>query len=415
MSAVSTLAPKILVLGAGVSGLAFAAAAARFGLQVKVFEKLPEFSPPNAGATMWWSALHALEGIHLLDQVLAKTVTAPSTISIIDSTNTSTILPARANAWHSPWGAQPPLQTAIHLRDLQEVFIKCAGTRSIHYGRSVILVDQDSERVRLQFEDGSIEEGDVLVAADGLDSFVRTLLYPPPPVQYRMSASRCWQGMLTQPGRISFEQLRTGYLQFKGVDLQFSIYPLNRSHVYWTAKARKSSWSSSGSSDNLTTMFQHFPAQVTELLSLTPAADIHEVKCCDFEPLKSWNQGRITFTGDSVHPTMLFPDISLAIESSVVLAYLLSEFPLKVALDTYWSTRRGRTANVNRLAYAQDHKRDWKVFTAFGELLRQKTIAYTALRKASAYDPWSAVGFHGSARPAVKVTQPDKLPPGWQW
>ncbi|MDX3128568.1 PucR family transcriptional regulator ligand-binding domain-containing protein [Streptomyces europaeiscabiei] len=71
--------------------------------------------------------------------------------------------------------------TAVNRRTLRQIM--AVGLEDVlHFGRTVSGYEADEDGVRLLFEDGSSATGDVLVAADGINSVVRGQLLPEVPV-----------------------------------------------------------------------------------------------------------------------------------------------------------------------------------------------------------------------------------------
>ncbi|WP_234441071.1 hypothetical protein [Streptomyces scabiei] len=71
--------------------------------------------------------------------------------------------------------------TAVNRRTLRQIM--AVGLEDVlHFGRTASGYEADEDGVRLLFEDGSSATGDVLVAADGINSVVRGQLLPEVPV-----------------------------------------------------------------------------------------------------------------------------------------------------------------------------------------------------------------------------------------
>ena len=65
-------APRAIVVGAGIGGLAAAVALRLAGLDVRVLERAPELAEVGAGLSLWPNALRALDVLGLGDRVRAS-------------------------------------------------------------------------------------------------------------------------------------------------------------------------------------------------------------------------------------------------------------------------------------------------------------------------------------------------------
>ncbi|KAI9239616.1 MAG: hypothetical protein BYD32DRAFT_222534 [Podila humilis] len=59
--------------------------------------------------------------------------------------------------------------------DLYDLLLRLIPKEHIHMGTKVVSFEQDSEQVSIQCADGSMHQGDILVAADGAYSAIRHL------------------------------------------------------------------------------------------------------------------------------------------------------------------------------------------------------------------------------------------------
>jgi 2-polyprenyl-6-methoxyphenol hydroxylase-like FAD-dependent oxidoreductase len=86
---------------------------------------------------------------------------------------------------------------AVHRADLQELLVRVVGERTLRLGAEVKAFEQDESGVRVLFADGSQEDADILVGADGLRSRVRAVLFGPEEPRYAGYTS--WRAVV-EPG-----------------------------------------------------------------------------------------------------------------------------------------------------------------------------------------------------------------------
>ena len=162
-------ARRILVIGAGVGGISIARALLRDGHDVTVFEQRPDMRPGGGAVTIWPNGSTVLEQLGVDMNGAGQLL---STVRIATSTG-HPLVTIDLNAIVDRLGApvrQVPRR--VLLGRLLEGFpadrIRCnfraVGVLSSHDG------------VRVQFEDGSSADGDLLIGADGLHSMVRNVV-----------------------------------------------------------------------------------------------------------------------------------------------------------------------------------------------------------------------------------------------
>jgi 2-polyprenyl-6-methoxyphenol hydroxylase-like FAD-dependent oxidoreductase len=160
------MARQILVIGAGISGLATAVALQRHGLNVTVIEEGFDISS-GAGISIWPNALAALDEIGLGDAVR-------------DSGGRVT---AGALRWRDgTWLRRPARErlvkalgeplVVIRRSALTEILADALADDTLHNGLAVRELDTTADGVRVRLSDSSTREADAVVGADGTRSVV---------------------------------------------------------------------------------------------------------------------------------------------------------------------------------------------------------------------------------------------------
>ena len=160
---------RILVVGAGVGGISIARGLLRDGHDVTVFEKRPDMRPGGGAVTIWPSGSTVLEqlGVDMdgAGQLLSTVRIVTSTERPLVNIDVNTI----ADRLRGPVRMVP---RRVLLDRLLEGFpaerIRCNSRAAAAFNTR--------DGVRIQFEDGSRAEGDLLIGADGLHSTVRELI-----------------------------------------------------------------------------------------------------------------------------------------------------------------------------------------------------------------------------------------------
>jgi FAD-dependent urate hydroxylase len=209
--------------------------------------------------------------------------------------------------------------------------------------------------VRIDFEDGSSAEGDMLIGADGLHSMVRDIAGARPA---KPTGWCSWQGLVTLPG-VAEEDVA---LQVIGEHGNVGLWPAGGCDVQWWFDLR---WSPDfvrpeRPIDMIRSKFTGWSDLVDRVLATLTDDDLsrspfphfrHPIPC-------SPRHGAVTLLGDAAHtmPPVLAQGTNQALLDTMVLCKALSDFrnaaigsngDISSALRWYEKTRRRRVAAVS--------------------------------------------------------------------
>jgi 2-polyprenyl-6-methoxyphenol hydroxylase-like FAD-dependent oxidoreductase len=187
---------RVLIVGGGIGGLAAAVALQRVGIAAAVFERAPVLTAVGAGLSLWSNAMLALRRLRLEAPALA----AGSPIE-----RTRTFLPGGellGGEDFAAFGAEAGASSiCLRRAALQRLLLKAAlarDPRSVATGRECGGFVAGPNGVAALFRDGSRENGDILVGADGIHSIVRAQLFGPE--KLRPAGCLAWRGIADGPG-----------------------------------------------------------------------------------------------------------------------------------------------------------------------------------------------------------------------
>jgi 2-polyprenyl-6-methoxyphenol hydroxylase-like FAD-dependent oxidoreductase len=172
---------KVLVVGAGLGGLALAQALHVAGVDVQVYERdhSPWDRPQGYRLHLEADALNALrevlpDGLHQLFEATAMR-TQPYTTILTTGLDVAKRIPTDDGQDPRFWpgaGAGDPVHCNVDRATVRQILLTGLDDRC-HFGRRLAGYDSDPDGVTVTFDDGTTATGDVLVGADGIRSAVR--------------------------------------------------------------------------------------------------------------------------------------------------------------------------------------------------------------------------------------------------
>lgn len=327
----------MLVVGAGITGLATAVALQRRGFEVSVVEARADVSS-GTGISIWPNALAALDEIGLGDAVRA----AGGRVT------------AGAVRWHDgTWLRRPAADRMVRALGEPLVVIRRAAltgilTAALHpgtieYGVAVQTIDADGTRVELT--DGSVRTAAAVIGADGVDSVVARHLNGP--LARRYAGYTAWRGVAEH---VIAPELAG---ETMGAGIEVGHVPLGLDHTYWfaTQRAPQGQVAALGELAHLRQLFGTWAEPIPTLLATTKPAELLRNDLYDRVPARHWARGRVVVAGDAAHP--MRPHLGQGgcqgLEDAAVLAALVGrERDVAAAFERFESRRRRRVSAIVR-------------------------------------------------------------------
>jgi 6-hydroxynicotinate 3-monooxygenase len=366
---------NVAIIGAGMGGLATAAALRKVGIDVTVYEQAKQFVRLGAGIQVGCNAMKVLRGLGL-EQRMRKQSFYPRSWNNRDwRTGEVKFDMIFGESAEAKFGAPYLL---AHRGDLHAALASAVPEELVKLNHKLVGLDEISDGVRLTFADGTTATADAVVGADGVHSLVRDILFETAPVQYtgRIAYRTTYPAALLNGERID------DCTKWWGEDRHIVIYYVkpDRSEIYLVTSQpepefRIESWSAKGDVSELRKAFAGFDRQVEQVLAACP--DVHKWAIVDREALDRWAEGKVTLLGDACHPMTPYmaQGAAMAIEDAAVLSRCLDGVDrdgIADAFSRFEATRRERTSRVQATSRANT----W---------LKQKTDADWVY----AYDAWT--------------------------
>ncbi|KAK5562680.1 hypothetical protein LTR43_011720 [Exophiala xenobiotica] len=358
-------APKrplnVIIVGAGIAGLALAGLMGRSGHKVIVMEAAPNIADVGAGITCSPNLTRLLSRWGL-DPSLRKHTNVLSQITLRRWEDgrflgAAPLMPG-AEAKH---GAP---QYVLHRADLHRTLMEEAETVCDIHTNSMV-TSLDFHKASATLSDGNVFEADLIVGADGMKSTCRRLIYQRLGLLDKAIPTGDAAFRVCIPlDRVMDPELR-GFVtapvatRWMGDSRHVQAYPIRHGNLYnmvmchpdtgfaeesWTAKASKQK------------ILDHFgswdPLRLGKLLELIPDDNIMEWRLCQHDPLPTWVIGKVVLIGDACHPMLPYvaQGAAQAIEDVAVLHLAVNRASnpedLSVLLKAYQLARKPRSEYI---------------------------------------------------------------------
>lgn len=312
---------KIAIIGGGIGGLTTAIALQKKGFNTKIYEAALEIR--EAGAGLWVAAnavaiyekLGIVEDIKSAGNSLITGGIGDHKGRVISKIDFNRIIKNYGNG-----------TIAMHRGKLQAVLLRHVEEGSVVVGKRLKSLTDTEGVVQLQFEDGTTDECDIVIGADGVKSVVRQALFGDIPLRY--SGQTCWRGIAPVHLKDTKNSLELWGTQ---AGLRASYSQVNENEVYWyiTLKERPNiTQKASQIKSYLMKLVAEFDSEIQDLVSKTPENAILHNDLYDFKPISTWYKGNCVLIGDAAHATTpnLGQGACQAIEDAYALAQCLAKY-----------------------------------------------------------------------------------------
>lgn len=360
---------RVGIIGGGIGGTALAVSLLQRGIEVRIFERAPQFGVVGAGIQVTPNAVKVLKALGLFDRAMQSAFLPHAIVgrnwrSARESFRTP-LLDTCPTLYDAPF-------LHMHRADLQDVFVGALPDGTVAFGKTCVSVRQTGESAIAVFDDGSEFEADLIVGADGIHSPIRGAIFGAEAP--RFTGHMCYRAVVPCDGP----------LDFVSPDSSFWLGPNSHVVTYYVSGGKgvnivavaetsdwvAESWNVPSSKAELLGAFKGWHPNIEKLFGRVE--DVFKWGLFDRDPMKTWSQGRVTLLGDAAHPMLPFlsQGAAMAIEDAYVLAAALSAHPSDVsaALRDYEAERLPRTSRVQ--LEARERGRTYHLPSAFAQAKR---------------------------------------------
>lgn len=375
----STSAKRVLIAGGGIAGLATGLAFQQRGWGVQVVEQAEALREVGAGIQISPNGMKVLRALGLEGEILARGFLPEALEMRLGRSGFRLFrLPIKTQAqyrWRAPY-------VHIHRADLIDILARALEVRapgSVRLGAEVEGLSAGGHGLMLQ--GGETIEADVVIAADGLRSALRTAAFGEQPA--RFTGMMAWRGTVpvsalqqgerppptacvwAGPGRhvVSYYVAKGQMVNFVGVVEKDASSPEDLD-----------SWRTSGQLETALQDFIGWHPTVTKMIQ--SAQGLSQWALFDRPPSTQWVKGPMALVGDAAHPMLptFAQGACQGLEDAWTVATLVhrAEEDINAGLNAYAALRQPRTRAIQHRAMrnARDfhHQPGFEQFRAYGTL-----------------------------------------------
>lgn len=334
---------KVVVIGAGIGGLTAGIALKQAGYEVEIYDRVKEMRPVGAGISLWSNGVKVLNRLGLGEKmakiggVMERMEYRTKSGELINDID---LMPLIHQVGQRPY--------PVARRDLQTMLVE-AFPGEVKLDHKCIGVEENETGITATFENGHQATGDLLVAADGVRSILRTYVLGEE-VQPKYGGYINWNGLVAADEDLA---PKNSWAIYVGDHKRASLMPVAGDRFYFFFDVPLPKGTPANPDNYKTELREHFQGWAKPVQLLIDRLDPYAVarpEIHDVGPIERFVRGRVALLGDSAHATC--PDLGQggcqAMEDGLVLTnYLITtNLGVEYALKRYEMERKERANAV---------------------------------------------------------------------
>ncbi|MEN3403861.1 NAD(P)/FAD-dependent oxidoreductase [Brucella melitensis] len=304
----------MLIVGAGISGLALARALWQFDIETRILDKRNQHAEAGLAINLPGNAIQALERLGLKEQVDA--LGYPTKRREYRTAKGKLLFSVNETDF---WGERHQPRCILR-SDLLRILQEGNSQDNLLYGKEVVEISQDAGRVSVALSDNETMETACLIGADGINSITRTLAFNGNAVRAAALSNFSWRFMAPNPG-VDCWSLWVGS---KSIIL---LIPVSEQSVYvWATLTGNRT--DSGQVRLSGEHFSDFPSDLRSIIenAVKTPQDVYNSPLQEVR-MDRWSAGNVLLLGDAAHATapVWAQGAALGMEAALTLAKLVSQ------------------------------------------------------------------------------------------
>ncbi|GAA2165831.1 2-polyprenyl-6-methoxyphenol hydroxylase-like FAD-dependent oxidoreductase [Humibacillus xanthopallidus] len=335
---------RVLIVGGGIAGGVAALALRQRGVDVVVVEQRAEMGGVGHGITLQGNALKAFHSVGVFERIAERGFPfAHLRMRSADGDHVIAEIPT------PPMGGTevPPTMGALRgdVADVLADEVVRAGV-DVRLARTVTALDDRGDSVVVALSDGTTEEVDLVIGADGIRSQVRGMIgIEAEPQTVGMGI---WRVVAERPEEMDCSELYYGGPKFKA-----GYTPISEDHCYAFLLEENLDRSFVGEKPNGKVLKEHGAGyggtwgKVRDSIADDAVVNYQWIEAVQIDG--PWHRGRVVLIGDAAHacPPLIAQGAAMSAEDGVVLADVIATSDsVEQALDTFMERRGPRVGLV---------------------------------------------------------------------
>lgn len=337
---------RIAIIGGGIGGLVAGLALRKAGHNPVIYERATAFAEVGAGISLSPNAVSGLEWLGMTE-FLTGNANEPLDQFLLHGENGDLLRAIDRRTCRETYGAA---YYQMHRADLLAELVRRFGTGNCRFAKQLIGAEQAGSDLSLAFADGTTVSADIVIAADGLRSIMRDILFETPAPVF--SGHVAWRALIPAD-KLGPEAVARSNINHIGAGRNLVTYPVRGTDLVNMVALTRSddwaeeSWSAKASKAELAEYFTGWAPYVENVIAAVPDYELYRWGLFIRTPLQQWKQGPIALLGDAAHPMLPYmgQGASSAIEDGIVLGRCFAaESDPERALALYQKSRVERAA-----------------------------------------------------------------------
>lgn len=347
---------KIAVIGAGLGGAAAGALLQQAGYDTRVYEQASAFSRLGAGIHLGPNVMKVMRRIGIEDRLNDMGSHPDHWFSRDGKTGEYLSRIPLGDFAREEYGAA---YITVHRGDLHELMVSTLDQERLYFGKRLVDVDDTGDKVIMTFSDGTTDEADLVIGADGVNSRIREKLLGPEEPTY--------SGWVAHRAIISAEKLKAYDLDFEACvkwwseDRHMMVYFVtgDEKEYYYVTGVPEPEWNHGtsfvdSSRDEMRKAFEGYHPTVQALIDCTET--VSKWPLLERTPLPLWHDNRLVLLGDACHPMKphMAQGAAMAIEDAAMLVRCLEEVGAEHyqnVFELYRTNRFERASRVQKVSH----------------------------------------------------------------